>query len=93
MPVPEPVLHDYKNIECRDAVLAYDGEPELVRDEKGKPVTRWDGESMKTSPTTGEEIPDESKRVEVYKYKNPHRPSGPRWISLWGIRRSLGTSE
>jgi hypothetical protein len=60
MPVPEPVLHDYKNIECRDAVLAYDGEPELVRDAQGKPVTRWDGESMKTSATTGEEIPDES---------------------------------
>jgi hypothetical protein len=77
MPVPEPVLHDYKNIECRDAVLAYDGEPELVRDEKGKPVTRWDGESMKTSPTTGEEIPDESKRVEVYKYKNPHKAEWP----------------
>jgi len=37
LPVPEPVLRDYKNIECRDAVLAYDGEPELVRDEKGKP--------------------------------------------------------
>jgi hypothetical protein len=77
MPVPEPVLHDYKNIECRDAVLAYDGEPELVRDEKGKPVTRWDGESMKTSPTTGEEIPDESKRVEVYTYKNPRKAEWP----------------
>jgi hypothetical protein len=77
MPVPEPVLHDYKNIECRDAVLAYDGEPELVRDEKGKPVTRWDGESMKTSSTTGEEIPDESKRVEVYKYKNPRKAEWP----------------
>jgi len=77
IPVPEPVLCDYKNIECRDAVLAYDGEPELVRDEKGKPVTRWDGESMKTSPTTGEEIPDESKRMEVYKYRNARKAEWP----------------
>jgi hypothetical protein len=52
-------LQDYKNIECRDAVLAYDGEPELVRDEKGKPITRWDGETMKTNPVTGEQVPDE----------------------------------
>jgi hypothetical protein len=77
MPVPEPVLHDYKNIECRDAVLAYDGEPELVRDEKGKPITRWDGESMKVNPVTGEQVPDESARVNVYKYKNPHSADWP----------------
>jgi hypothetical protein len=99
MPVPEPVLHDYKNIECRDAVLAYDGEPELVRDERGKPVTRWDGESMKVSPTTGEDIPDESKRVEVYKYKNPRKAEwpdadfivgNPPFIGGWKIRSALG---
>ena len=77
LPVPEPVLHDYKNIECRDAVLAYDGEPELVRDEKGKPVTRWDGETMKTNPVTGEKVPDESARVNVYKYKNPRKAEWP----------------
>ncbi|MBL8617055.1 MAG: class I SAM-dependent DNA methyltransferase [Deltaproteobacteria bacterium] len=34
---PEPVLHAYGNIECRDAVLAYDAE-ELLLDERGKPV-------------------------------------------------------
>ena len=76
-PVSEPVLHDYKNIECRDAVLAYDGEPELVRDEKGKPVTRWDGETMKTNPVTGEQVPDESARVNVYKYQNPRKAEWP----------------
>jgi hypothetical protein len=32
---------------------------------------------MKTSPTTGEEIPDESKRAEVYKYKNPRKAEWP----------------
>jgi hypothetical protein len=77
IPVPEPVLKDYKNIECRDAVLAYDGEPELVRDEKGKPITRWDGETMKVNPVTGEPVPDESARVPVYKYKNPRKAEWP----------------
>ena len=36
-PPPEPVLQDFKNIQCRDAVLAWDRE-ELVRDAKGKPL-------------------------------------------------------
>jgi hypothetical protein len=77
IPVPEPVLRDYKNIECRDAVLAYDGEPELMRDEKGKPVTRWDGETMKSNPVTGEQVPDETARVNVYTYKNPRKAEWP----------------
>ncbi|MBZ0089589.1 MAG: class I SAM-dependent DNA methyltransferase, partial [Thermoanaerobaculia bacterium] len=58
--IPEPVLRDYDNIECRDAVLAWDGDPELARDEQGKPVTRWDGTTYKKSPVTGEDIPDET---------------------------------
>jgi restriction-modification enzyme MmeI-like protein len=72
MTVPQPVLRDYGNIEHRDAVLAYDRE-ELLLDEHGKPVTRWDGETMKVSPVTGEEIPDENARVPVYRYVNPRR--------------------
>jgi hypothetical protein len=74
--VPEPVLSDFGNIVCRDAVLAYDRkEPQL--DEKGKPVTRWDGETMKISPVTGEEIPDETARVPVYRYVKPRRAEWP----------------
>lgn len=74
--VPQPVLRDYGNIECRDAVLAYDRE-ELLRDEKGKPVTRWDGETMKVSPVTGEMIPDEDARVPIYRYINPRQADWP----------------
>jgi hypothetical protein len=73
----EPVLHDYKNIEWRDAVLAYDRE-ELVTDPKtAKPVTRWDGETYKPSPVTGEPIPDESARIPLYRYVNPRRADWP----------------
>lgn len=88
--MPEPVLRDYKNIECRDAVLAYDGEPELVRDEKGKPITRWDGESMKINPATGEEVPDESKRVPDYRYRNPRRAGWPEVDFIIGNPPFLG---
>jgi len=42
----DPILCEYGNIERRDAVLAWD-DMELVCDERGKPITRWDGE---TSP-------------------------------------------
>lgn len=76
LPVPEPVLRDYKNIECRDAVLAYDRE-ELVRDEKGKPVTRWDGVTFKKSPVTGEDVPDEQAREPIYSYVNPRKAKWP----------------
>jgi len=74
--VPQPVLHDYGNIQCRDAVLAYDREEQLL-DGKGKPVTRWDGETMKVSPVTGEEIPDEEARRPIYRYVNPRRAAWP----------------
>jgi hypothetical protein len=72
----EPVLRDYGNIECRDAVLAWDRvEPET--DATGKPFTRWDGETTKPSPVTGEPIPDETARVAVERYVNPRRAEWP----------------
>ena len=77
LPVPEPVLADYGNIECRDAVLTYDRK-ELVLDDKGKPVTRWDGVTYKRSPITGEEIPDEKAQIPVYRYENPRKAEWPR---------------
>jgi hypothetical protein len=76
-PPREPVLHDYKNLECRDAVLAYDRE-ELVCDPKtAKPTTRWDGRTYKKSPVTGEDVPDESARTELYRYVNPRKAEWP----------------
>ena len=40
-------------------MLAYDRKEPLLGDD-GNPVTRWDGETMKLHPVTGEEVPDES---------------------------------
>jgi hypothetical protein len=73
---PQPVIRDFANIENRDAVLAYD-RVEFVTDERGVPVTRWDGKTMKTSPVTGEPIPDESARVPLERYVNPRKAAWP----------------
>ena len=74
--VAEPVVHDYRNIEHRDAVLAYDAaEPALDAD--GKPITRWDGVTFKKHPVTGEEVPDEAAQVPQWKYVNPRTAEWP----------------
>lgn len=72
----EPILRDYHNIECRDAVLAYDEKVPLLDDE-GEPITRWDGETTKKHPATGEDVPDETARVPVYRYVNPRKTEWP----------------
>jgi hypothetical protein len=96
--IPEPVLQNYGNIECRDAVLAWDRTEPLL-DESGKPVTRWDGETTKTSPVTGEPIPDETARVATLKYVNPRKAEWPEadfvvgnppYIGTWRMRQALG---
>jgi SAM-dependent methyltransferase len=73
---PSPILKDFRNIECRDAVLAHDG-MDYVTDAKGIPVTRWDGRSMKTHPVTGEQVPDESARLPLERYRNPRPAAWP----------------
>lgn len=73
---PIPILKDYKNIECRDAVLDWDS-IEPVTDCDGVPVTRWDGRTTKPHPVTGEEVPDEDARVQELRYINPRKASWP----------------
>ncbi|MAT72077.1 MAG: SAM-dependent methyltransferase [Planctomycetaceae bacterium] len=73
---PEPVIKNFHNIECRDAVLAWDTR-ELVTDDAGKPVTIWDGRTTKPHPVTGEEVPDETARVPMYRYVNPRKAEWP----------------
>ncbi|HEX8184049.1 MAG TPA: DNA methyltransferase, partial [Blastocatellia bacterium] len=73
---PEPVLKKFNNIECRDAVLAYDRVEQVV-DERGEAVTRWDGRTHKKHAVTGEDVPDESARVAVLKYVNARKAEWP----------------
>jgi len=73
---PEPIIKNFHNIECRDAVLAWD-RTEPVLDNQGKPVTRWDGRTMKKHPATGEEVPDDTVRVPLLTYLNPRHAEWP----------------
>jgi len=92
MPPPSPVLQDYGNIECRDAVLAWD-KINLLRDEKGKPITRWDGETYKKSAVTGEPIPNDDARVESYVYINPRKAEWPKSDFIVGNPPFIGTKR
>jgi hypothetical protein len=96
--VAEPVVHDYGNIVCRDAVLAYDRQ-ELATDADGRTVTRWDGKTTKVHPVTGEKVPDEAAQVPEWRYVNPRAAQWPEvdfivgnppYIGARTIRQALG---
>jgi hypothetical protein len=95
---PQPVLKDFRNIECRDAVLAYDS-VEYVTDARGVPVSRWDGKTTKKHPVTGEDVPDEAAQVPLERYVNPRRAEwppadvvvgNPPFIGMGWMRNALG---
>ncbi|QDT53782.1 hypothetical protein Pan44_18060 [Caulifigura coniformis] len=73
----EPIIRKFHNIECRDAMLAWDS-VEPVVNEEGQPVTRWDGRTTKTHPVTREEVPDETARVQEMRYVNPRKAEWPK---------------
>jgi hypothetical protein len=73
---PEPIIKAFHNIQCRDAVLAWE-RTEPVLDTQGQPVTRWDGRTMKKHPVTGEDVPDETARVPLLSYVNPRPAEWP----------------
>jgi hypothetical protein len=96
--VAEPVIHDYGNIEHRDAVLAYDGQ-EPMRSADGQLVQRWDGVTFKTHPATGEAVPDETALVVQWRYLNPRAAQWPQadfivgnppFIGAKYVREALG---
>ena len=87
----EPVLRSYHNIECRDALLAYDAVEPLL-DDDGKPVTRWDGRTTKTHPVTGEEVPDETARVTEMRYVNARKAEWPEAEFIVGNPPFIGGS-
>jgi hypothetical protein len=74
--VAEPVVHDYGNVEHRDAVLDYDS-VEPMTDKAGSPVMRWDGVTTKTHPATGQQVPDDAAQVVQWRYVNPRQAQWP----------------
>jgi len=96
--LPDPILKDFHNIENRDALIEYESR-EPMRDENSKLITIWDGLSYKSSPVTGELIPDDSQRKVVYHYQNPNQATWPNsdyiignppFIGAATMRRALG---
>jgi hypothetical protein len=88
----EPIVRAFHNIECRDAVLAWDG-VEAERDAAGQPVTRWDGRTLKRHPVTGEEVPDETARVPVLRYINPRPAPWPQADFIVGNPPFIGNKR
>lgn len=95
---PEPVIKKFRNIECRDAVLAWD-HTEPVLDSDGNPLSRWDGVTTKANPLTGEQVPDETARVPMLRYVRPREADWPEtdfivgnppFIGNWRMRQALG---
>jgi SAM-dependent methyltransferase len=95
---PEPVIKNFKNIECRDAVLAHDGATPMFGP-TGDPVTRWDGKTTKAHAVTGEQVPDAAAQVSILRYENPRPAEWPKANFIVGnppfvgnklMRESLG---
>ena len=89
---PEPVLRDVKTIENRDALITWDKKV-LERDEHGKPLTRWDGETTKLHPVTGKKVPDEDARVEVERYVAPKAAKWPKADFIVGNPPFIGGKD
>ncbi|WP_291936433.1 DNA methyltransferase [Limnohabitans sp.] len=89
--IAEPVVHDYGNIENRDAVLAYDS-TEPLKDETGQIVTRWDSKTFKPHPVTGLNVPDESAQVVQERYINPRKATWPKVHFIVGNPPFIGAS-
>ncbi|PEN14803.1 SAM-dependent methyltransferase [Longibacter salinarum] len=87
-----PILKDTGNIECRDAVLAYD-EKVPRTDEDDEPVTRWDRRTYKEDPTTGEMVPDETAQEPVYDYTNPQPAEWPEADFIMGNPPFVGNKR
>jgi len=90
--LPEPIIKDLHNIECRDAVLDYENKTEQ-RDADGQVVTRWDGHTTKLHPITGEAVPDPDARVPVYTYTKPKPAKWPAADYFVGNPPFIGSSR
>lgn len=90
--VAEPVVHDYGNIEHRDAVLDYDRQ-EPMTDASGKVLTRWDGDTFKPHPVTGQPVPDEAAQVTQWRFVNPRQAEWPKADFIVGNPPFIGNKR
>jgi len=75
-----------------DAVLAYDG-TEPMTDAAGQVLTRWDGETFKPHPATGQPVPDEAAQVVQWRYLNPRQAEWPKADFIVGNPPFIGNKR
>ena len=90
--VSKPVIHNYGNIECRDAVLAWDAQ-EVAYDDAGQLLSRWDGATFKTHPVTGEQVPDEAAQVPQWRYPGARKAEWPQADFIVGNPPFIGAAS
>ncbi|MDA0221555.1 MAG: hypothetical protein O3B22_18605 [Proteobacteria bacterium] len=88
----QPVLRNFHNIVEQDAIIAYE-KCDVLRDENGRPITRWDGITFKLHPITGEEVPDEAARSEMLTYLNPRQAPWPEAEFIGGNPPFIGGKD
>ncbi|MEI2625365.1 MAG: hypothetical protein V9G23_16805 [Giesbergeria sp.] len=86
------MVHNYGNIECRDAVLAWDAQ-EPAYDKAGQLLTRWDGRTFKTHPVTGEPVPDEAAQVPQWRYVGARQAAWPQADFIVGNPPFIGAAS
>ena len=89
---PQPIIRNFRNIQCKDALIEYD-RVEPVLDDQGQPVTRWDGRTTKPHPVTGREVPDETARTPAVRYVNPRAAEWPEADYVVGNPPFIGTKR
>ena len=89
---PEPVLRAFQNIECRDAVLAYDRE-DLAKDASGNIRYVWDRKTTKVDPVTGRDVPDDQALIPLKTYVNPRPAEWPQAEFIVGNPPFLGAGR
>lgn len=87
-----PILRDFKNIECRDAVLQYRG-TETVLDAQGQSMLVWDGKTKKIHPATGKEVPDDIATVPRLRYLDAKPATWPRCDVIVGNPPFIGNKR
>ncbi len=84
---PDPILEDTGTIECRDAILAYDGV--VHRPEKDRP----DPTPRIVHPVTGELVPDPAAKLPYYEYVNARPAEWPEAEFIIGNPPYLGQAR
>ncbi len=83
---PEPILQRYENIQCRDAVLTWNGTRKTGH-------TRWDGQTCKVHPVTGNPVPDDAAQVPILEYMDPKPAPWPEADFIVGNPPFLGNAR